>query len=141
MTPFNLEWWFHWTHDEAFVEVLKVSIPALGSILAALIAWYGIRRTAKVTQEALENSKEATPPELLRLEKWSSILKDSNDYPENIKHELDVNAIQSTYIEYKILGSCLRKLGKNFCKSDQVVEVSIILIPHGKFLRRTISIY
>lgn len=97
MTPFNLEWWFHWTHDEVFKEVLKVSIPALGSILAALIAWYGIRRTAKVTQEALENSKEATPPELLRLEKWSTILKDSSDYPENIKHELDINAIQSTY--------------------------------------------
>ena len=97
MTPFNLEWWFHWTHDEAFVEVLKVSIPALGSILAALIAWYGIRRTAKVTQEALENSKEATPPELLRLEKWSNILKDSNDYPENIKNGLDIETIQSTY--------------------------------------------
>ena len=97
MTPFNLEWWFHWTHDEAFVEVLKVSIPALGSILAALIAWYGIRRTAKVTQKALENSKEATPPELLRLEKWSNILKDSNDYPENIKNGLDIETIQSTY--------------------------------------------
>jgi len=27
------DWLFHWTHDEAFVEVLKVSIPALGSIL------------------------------------------------------------------------------------------------------------
>ena len=91
------DWLFHWTHDEVFKEVLKVSIPALGSILAALIAWYGIRRTAKVTQEALENSKEATPPELLRLEKWSSILKDSNDYPENIKNGLDIETIQSTY--------------------------------------------
>ena len=91
------DWLFHWTHDDVFREVLKVSIPALGSILAALIAWYGIRRTAKVTQEALENSKEATPPELLRLEKWSTILKDSSDYPENIKNELDINAIHSTY--------------------------------------------
>lgn len=91
------DWLFHWTHDEVFKEVLKVSIPALGSILAALIAWYGIRRTAKVTQEALENSKEATPPELLRLEKWSNILKDSNDYPENIKNGLDIETIQSTY--------------------------------------------
>ena len=91
------DWLFRWTHDEVFKEVLKVSIPALGSILAALIAWYGIRRTAKVTQEALENSKEATPPELLRLEKWSNILKDSNDYPENIKNGLDIETIQSTY--------------------------------------------
>lgn len=91
------DWLFHWTHDDVFKEVLKVSIPALGSILAALIAWYGIRRTAKVTQEALENSKEATPPELLRLEKWSNILKDSNDYPENIKNGLDIETIQSTY--------------------------------------------
>ncbi|WP_278552606.1 hypothetical protein [Rothia dentocariosa] len=91
------DWLFHWAHDEVFKEVLKVSIPALGSILAALIAWYGIRRTAKVTQEALENSKEATPPELLRLEKWSAILTDSKNYPKKIKHELDVNTIQSTY--------------------------------------------
>ena len=91
------DWLFHWTHDEVFKEVLKVSIPALGSILAALIAWYGIRRTAKVTQEALENSKEATPPELLRLEKWSAILTDSKNYPKKIKHELDVDTIQSTY--------------------------------------------
>ena len=91
------DWLFHWTHDDVFKEVLKVSIPVLGSILAALIAWYGIRRTAKVTQETLENSKEATPPELLRLEKWSTILTDSKNYPKNIKRELDVNTIKSTY--------------------------------------------
>ena len=91
------DWLFHWTHDEVFKEVLKVSIPALGSILAALIAWYGIRRTAKVTQEALENSKEATPPELLRLEKWSTILQESKDYPQEIKEGLDLAAIYSTY--------------------------------------------
>lgn len=91
------DWLFHWTHDEVFKEVLKVSIPALGSILAALIAWYGIRRTAKVTQETLENSKEATPPELLRLEKWLTILKDSEQYPENLKNGLDVKRISNTY--------------------------------------------
>lgn len=91
------DWLFHWTHDEVFNEVLKVSIPALGSILAALIAWYGIRRTAKVTQEALENSKEATPPELLRLEKWSTILQESKGYPQEIKEGLDLAAIYSTY--------------------------------------------
>ena len=91
------DWLFHWTHDDVFKEVLKVSIPALGSILAALIAWYGIRRTAKVTQEALENSKEATPPELLRLEKWSTILQESKGYPQEIKEGLDLAAIYSTY--------------------------------------------
>lgn len=108
------DWLFHWTHDEVFKEVLKVSIPALGSILAALIAWYGIRRTAKVTQEALENSKEATPPELLRLEKWSNILKDSNDYPENIKNGLDIETIQSTYddiLERATLENRIQNLG------------------------------
>jgi len=91
------DWLFHWTHDDVFKEVLKVSIPALGSILAALIAWYGIRRTAKVTQEALENSKEATPPELLRFEKWSVILKDLESYPKEIKDILDLKTIYSTY--------------------------------------------
>lgn len=89
------DWLFHWTHDDVFKEVLKVSIPALGSILAALIAWYGIRRTAKVTQETLENSKEATPPELLRLEKWSTILKDSEGYPKNL--DIGIDTICSTY--------------------------------------------
>ncbi|MDK7353040.1 hypothetical protein [Rothia aeria] len=91
------DWLFHWTHDDVFMEVLKVSIPALGSILAALIAWYGIRRTAKVTQEALENSKEATPPELLRLEKWSTILQDSKGYPQEIKEGSGLDAMYSTY--------------------------------------------
>ena len=31
------------------------------------------------------------------MEKWSNILKDSNDYPENIKNGLDIETIQSTY--------------------------------------------
>lgn len=91
------DWLFHWTHDRVFIDMLKVFITALGPIGAGVITWFGIRWTGKLTKQTLENTKESTPPELLRLEKWSSILKDSNDYPENIKHELDINTIQSTY--------------------------------------------
>ena len=80
MILFSLELLFHWTHDEVFKEVLSIFLPTAGSIVAAIIAWYGSRRTAKVTREALENSKEATPPELLRLATWSTIMKDSQDY-------------------------------------------------------------
>ena len=97
MSPFTWEWWFHWTHDRVFIDILKAFIAALGPIVAGVITWFGIRWTGKLTKQTLENTKESTPPELLRLEKWSSILKDSNDYPENIKHESDVNTIKSTY--------------------------------------------
>ena len=132
------DWLFHWTHDEVFKEVLKVSIPALGSILAALIAWYGIRRTAKVTQEALENSKEATPPELLRLEKWSTILKDSSDYPENIKNELDINAIHSTYNDIIKRATLENKVIKLGILSAEVREnlISIKLSSGGVYYPR-----
>lgn len=91
------DWLFHWTHDQVFIDILKAFIAALGPIAAGVITWFGIRWTGNLTKQTLENTKESTPPELLRLEKWSSILKDSNDYPENIKHELDINTIQSTY--------------------------------------------
>ena len=33
----------------------------------------------------------------MRLEKWSTVLTDSKNYPKNIKRELDVDTIQSTY--------------------------------------------
>jgi hypothetical protein len=115
------DWLFHWTHDEVFKEVLKVSIPALGSILAALIAWYGIRRTAKVTQEALENSKEATPPELLRLEKWSTILQESKDYPQEIKEGLDLAAIYSTYNDVLVRATLENRI-MNLGIQDEEVE-------------------
>ena len=88
------DWLFHWTHDG---EVLKALIPAIGYVFVGAITWIGIWRTSKIAKQTLEDTREATPPELLRLEKWSTILKDSSDYPENIKHELDINAIQSTY--------------------------------------------
>ena len=91
------DWLFHWTHDQVFIDILRTLLGALGPIAAGVITWFGIRWTGKLTKQTLENTKEATPPELLRLEKWSAILKESNDYLENIKHELDVDTIQSTY--------------------------------------------
>lgn len=59
--------------------IISIAVP----LAAALISYIGSRGGAKVAEEDLENKKEATLPELLRLEKWSTILKDSNDYPEN----------------------------------------------------------
>ena len=79
------------------MEVKDIIISIAVPLVAAFMSYLGSRRGTKVAREEFENRKEATPPELLRLEKWSTILKDSSDYPENIKHELDVNAIQSTY--------------------------------------------
>lgn len=91
------EWWFDWTHDQVFIDILKAFIAALGPIAAGVINWFGIRWTGKLTKQTLENTKEATPPELLRLEKWSTILKDSEDYPQETKDGLDLYAIYSTY--------------------------------------------
>lgn len=123
------DWLFHWTHDEVFKEVLKVSIPALGSILAALIAWYGIRRTAKVTQEALENSKEATPPELLRLEKWSTILQESKGYPQEIKEGLDLAAIYSTYNDILVRATLENRIMKLGILSAEVRQELLQISP------------
>ena len=79
------------------MEIKDIVISIIVPLAAALMSYFGSRRGTKVAREEFENRKESTPPELLRLEKWSTILKDSSDYPENIKHELDINAIQSTY--------------------------------------------
>ena len=73
--------------------LISVGVP----LIVAFMSWWGNRSAVKINRETLENAKEATPPELLRLEKWSTILTDSKNYPKNIKHELDVNTIQSTY--------------------------------------------
>ena len=78
--------WVHWTHDEVFKEILKASIPTLGTILSILVTWYKARKIDKVAQE----TREATPPELLRLEKWSTILKESEQYPGELKNELEI---------------------------------------------------
>lgn len=73
--------------------LISVGVP----LIVAFMSWWGNRSAVKINRETLENAKEATPPELLRLEKWSTILTDSKNYPKDIKHELDVNTIQSTY--------------------------------------------
>lgn len=121
MILFSLEWLFHWTHDEVFKEVLSISLPTAGSIVAAIIAWYGSRRTAKVTREALENSKEATPPELLRLATWSTIMKDSQDYQPSMEayhsyrmlvtyHDVLIRAtLESNVLDLGVIDSEVRK--------------------------------
>ena len=104
-------WLFHWTHDG---EVLKALIPAIGYVFVGAITWIGIWRTSKIAKQTLEDTREATPPELLRLEKWSTILKDSNDYPENIKYNLDMGTIKSTYndiLKRATLENRVKKLG------------------------------
>lgn len=88
------DWLFHWMHDG---EVLKALIPAMGYVFVGAITWIGIWRTSKIAKQTLEDTREATPPELLRLEKWSTILKDSEQYPENLKNGLDVERISNTY--------------------------------------------
>lgn len=97
MSPFTWEWWFHWTHDQVFIDILSTLLGALGPIAAGVITWFGNRWTGKLTKQTLENTKEATPPELLRLEKWSTILKDSENYPQKTKYGLDLYAMYSTY--------------------------------------------
>ena len=56
--------------------IISVAVP----LVVACVSWLGSQCAVKINKAALENLKEATPPELLRLEKWSTILKDSNDY-------------------------------------------------------------
>ena len=73
--------------------IISIAIP----LLAAFMSYVGSRRGTKVAKEDLENRKEATPPELLRLEKWSVILKDLESYPKEIKDILDLKTIYSTY--------------------------------------------
>jgi len=105
------DWLFHWMHDG---EVLKALIPAIGYVFVGAITWIGIWRTSKIAKQTLEDTREATPPELLRLEKWSTILKDSNDYPENIKYNLDMGTIKSTYndiLKRATLENRVKKLG------------------------------
>ena len=79
------------------MEAKDIVISIVVPLVVAVMSYFGSRRGAKVAREEFENRKETTPPELLRLEKWSTILTDSKNYPKKIKHELDVNTIQSTY--------------------------------------------
>ena len=127
MSPLDWEWWFHWTHDEICKEVLKALIPALGYVFVGVITWIGIWRTSKIAKQTLEDTREATPPELLRLEKWSAIIKDSNDYPENIKYELDIDTIQSTYNDI-LKRATLENRAMNLGISDPEIRKALLYI-------------
>ena len=54
-------------------------------IIVSLITFLGVFYNTKVTLEEFNNRKNATPPELLRLEKWSTILKETEQYSEKTK--------------------------------------------------------
>ena len=120
------------------MEVKDVVISVVVPLVAALMSYFGSRRGTKVSREEFENRKEATPPELLRLEKWSTILKDSSDYPENIKHELDINAIQSTYNDIIKRATLENKVIKLGILSAEVREnlISIKLSSGGVYYPR-----
>lgn len=66
-------------------------------IIVSLITFLGVFYNTKVTLEEFNNRKNATPPELLRLEKWSTILKETEQYSEKLKNNLDLEVISSTY--------------------------------------------
>lgn len=119
------EFWFHWTHDEVFKEVLKALIPAIGYVFVGAITWIGILRTSKIAKQTLEDTREATPPELLRLEKWSTILKDSEGYPKNIS--VDIDTIYSTYKDV-LKRATLENRIKNMAIWDSEVEDKLLKI-------------
>lgn len=79
------------------MEVKDIIISIVVPLFVAVMSYFGSRRGTKVAREEFENRKEATPPELLRLEKWSTILKDLEDYPPEVKNGLDLRTIYSTY--------------------------------------------
>lgn len=89
-----IDWLFHWIHDN---EVLKLLVPSVGYIFVGILTWLGAWQASKISKQNLEDVRQATPPELLRLEKWSKILKDSVEYPTEIKDKLDMKAIVHTY--------------------------------------------
>ena len=119
------DWLFHWTHDDVFKEVLKALIPAIGYVFVGAITWIGIWRTSKIAKQTLEDAREATPPELLRLEKWSTILKDSEQYPKNF--DMGINTIYRTYKDV-LKRATLENRIKNMAISDSEVEDKLLKI-------------
>ena len=119
------DWLFHWTHDDVFKEVLKALIPAIGYVFVGAITWIGIWRTSKIAKQTLEDAREATPPELLRLEKWSTILKDSEQYPKNF--DMGINTIYRTYKDV-LKRATLENRIKNMAIWDSEVEDKLLKI-------------
>jgi hypothetical protein len=120
------DWLFHWMHDG---EVLKALIPAIGYVFVGAITWIGIWRTSKIAKQTLEDTREATPPELLRLEKWSTILKDSKDYPKEIRDGLKLKAIYTTYNDVLMRATLEDKVIKLGILSAEVRENLISIKP------------
>ena len=88
------DWLFQWIHDN---EIIKLLVSSVGYIFVGILTWLGAWQASKISKQNLEDARQATPPELLRLEKWSKILKDSMEYPTEIKDKLDMKAIVHTY--------------------------------------------
>ena len=125
--------WVHWTHDEVFKEILKASIPTLGTILSILVTWYKARKIDKVAQE----TREATPPELLRLEKWSTILKESEQYPGELKNELDLRSISDTYNDVLKWATLESRVGKLGIQDEEIIYYINKNIEKNKYPRAT----
>lgn len=119
------EFWFHWIHDEVFKEVLKALIPAIGYVFVGAITWIGIWRTSKIAKQTLEDAREATPPELLRLEKWSTILKESEQYPKNV--DMDINTIYRNYKDV-LKRATLENRIKDMAIRDSEIEDKLLKI-------------
>ena len=77
------------------MEVKDIIISIAVPLVAAFMSYLGSRRGTKIAREELENKKKATPPMLLRLEKWSTILKDLEEYPKNLN--IDIETIVNNY--------------------------------------------
>lgn len=77
------------------MEVKDIIISIAVPLVAAFMSYLGSRRGTKIAREELENKKKATPSMLLRLEKWSTILKDLEEYPKNLN--IDIETIVNNY--------------------------------------------
>ena len=111
------------------MEAKDIVISIVVPLVVAVMSYFGSRRGTKVAREEFENRKEATPPELLRLEKWSTILKDSEGYPKNIS--VDIGTIYGTYKDV-LKRATLENRIKNMAIWDSEVEDKLLKIkPNG----------
>lgn len=120
------EKYWHWTHD---IEVLKVIIPFSGTLLTGIITFVGILFAAKTTRESLNNIKESTPPELLRLATWSKIIQESQDYQANVStyYSNYSNRLISTYHDI-LIRATLEKDISDLGVIDSEVRKELLLL-------------
>ena len=107
------------------MEAKDIVISIVVPLVVAVMSYFGSRRGTKVAREEFENRKEATPPELLRLEKWSMILKDSEQYPKNV--DMGINTIYCTYKDV-LKRATLENRIKNMAIGDSEVEDKLLKI-------------